>query len=57
MSSISDRTRLHQVTPVTPFTLTFHPSNLAARNVFLRNFKILRSDPETAPIFPDPLLD
>ena len=27
-------------------------SNLAARNVVLRNFKILQSDPETAPIFP-----
>ena len=36
-----------------PFTLTFHPNNLAARNVVLRNFKILQSDPETAPIFPN----
>ena len=27
-----------------PFTLTFHPNNLAARNVVLRNFKILQSD-------------
>ena len=35
-----------------PFTLTFHPSNLAARNVVLRNFKILQLDPESAPIFP-----
>ena len=26
-----------------PFTLTFHPNNLAARNVALRNFKILQS--------------
>ena len=34
-----------------PFTLTFHPNNLAARNVVLRNFKILQSDPETAPNF------
>ena len=39
-----------------PFTLTFHPNNLAARNVFLRNFKILLSDLETAPIFPNPPL-
>ena len=39
-----------------PFTLTFHPNNLAARNVVLRNFKILQSDPETAPIFPNPPL-
>ena len=36
-----------------PFTLTFHPNNLAARNAVLRNFKILQSDPETAPIFPN----
>ena len=26
-------------------------SNLAARNLVLRNFKILQSDPETTPIF------
>ena len=39
-----------------PFTLTFHPNNLAARNVVLGNFKILQSDPETAPIFPNPPL-
>ena len=39
-----------------PFTLTFHPSNLAARNVVLGNFNILQSDPETAPIFPNPPL-
>ena len=36
-----------------PFTLTFHPNNLAARNVVLRNFKILQSDPETPAIFPN----
>ena len=39
-----------------PFTLTFHPNNLAARNVVLRNFKILQSDSETASIFPNPPL-
>ena len=39
-----------------PFTLTFHPNNLAARNMVLRNVKILQSDPETAPIFPNPPL-
>ena len=38
------------------FILTFIPNNLAARNVVLRNFKILLSDPETAPIFPNPPL-
>ena len=39
-----------------PFTLTFHPNNLAARNVVLRDFKILQLGPETAPIFPNPPL-
>ena len=39
-----------------PFTLTFHPNNLATRSVVLRNFKILQSDLETAPIFPNPPL-
>ena len=39
-----------------PFTLTFHPNNLSARNAVLRNFKILGSDPETAPLFPNPPL-
>ena len=39
-----------------PSTLTFHPNNLATRNVVLRNFKILQSDPQTAPIFPNPQL-
>ena len=37
-------------------TLTFHPNYLAARNVVLRNFKILQSNLETAPIFPNPPL-
>ena len=35
-----------------PFTLTFHPNNLAARNVVLRNFKILQSDPGNSTNFP-----
>ena len=39
-----------------PFTLTFHTNNLAARNVVLRNFKILQSDPETPPISLNPPL-
>ena len=29
----------------------FHPQNLAVKNVVLRNFKILRNDPETKHIF------
>ena len=39
-----------------PFTLTFYPNNLANSNVVFRNFKILQSDPETAPVFLNPPL-
>ena len=35
-----------------PFTLSYHPQNLAVKNVLLKNFKILRNDPETKQIFP-----
>ena len=38
------------------FTLSFHSSNLSARNAVLRNFKFLQSDPETALIFSNPPL-
>ena len=34
-----------------PFTLTYHPQNLAIKNVILKNFNILRNDPETKHIF------
>ena len=34
-----------------PFTLTYHPQNLAIKNVILKNFKILRNDPETKHVF------
>ena len=34
-----------------PFTLTYHPNNLQVRNIILRNFKMLQTDPETSPIF------
>ena len=34
-----------------PFTLHYHPQNLAIKNVILKNFKILRYDPETKDIF------
>ena len=34
-----------------PFALTYHPQNLAIKNVILKNFKILRNDPETKHIF------
>ena len=30
-----------------PFTLTYHPQNLAMKNTILKNFKIHRNDPET----------
>ena len=30
-----------------PFTLTYHPQNLTVKNVILKNFKIIRNDPET----------
>ena len=39
-----------------PFTLTYHPQNLAVKNVILKNFKILRNDPETKHIFSLPPL-
>ena len=39
-----------------PFTLTYHPQNLAIKDVILKNFKILRNDPETKHIFSLPPL-
>ena len=39
-----------------PFTLTYHPQNLAIKNVILKNFKTLRDDPETKHIFSLPPL-
>ena len=39
-----------------PFTLAYHPQNLAVENVILKNFKILRNDPETKHIFSLPPL-
>ena len=39
-----------------PFTLTYHPQNLAIKNVILKTFKILRNDPETRHIFTLPPL-
>ena len=37
-------------------TLTFHPNNLAAKNVIVKNFKLLQNDPETTTIFSQPPL-
>ena len=39
-----------------PFTLTFHPNNLAVKYIILKNFKLLQNDPETATIFSQPPL-
>ena len=35
-----------------PFTLSYYPKNLAVKKIILKNFKILRNDPETKHIFP-----
>ena len=37
-----------------PFTLTYHPHNLTAENIILKNFKLLQNDNETARIFSQP---
>ena len=34
-----------------PFTLTYHSHNLAAKNIILKNFKLLKNDNETGRIF------
>jgi len=39
-----------------PFTLTYHPHNLAAKNVILKNFKLLQKDNETGRILSQPPL-
>ena len=39
-----------------PFTLTYHPHNLAAENIILKNFKLLQNDNETGSIFSKPPL-
>ena len=39
-----------------PFTLTYHPHNLAAKNIILMNFKSLQNDSETGRIFSQPPL-
>ena len=40
----------------TPFTLTYHPHNLAAKNIILKNLKLLQNDSETGRIFSQPPL-
>ena len=39
-----------------PFTLTYHPHNLAAKNIILKKFKLLQNDNETGRIFSQPSL-
>ena len=39
-----------------PFTLTYHPHNLAAKNFILKNFELLQNDNETGRIFSQPPL-
>ena len=39
-----------------PFTHTYHPQNIAVKDVILKTFKILRNDPETKHVIPLPAL-
>ena len=39
-----------------PLTITYHPNNLRVKDIILKNFKLLQSDPDTATIFEKPLL-
>ena len=50
------QTSQNEETDRIPFILTYHPQNLAIKNVILKNFKILRNDPETKHIFSLPPL-
>ena len=34
-----------------PLTITYHPNNLRVKDIILKNFKLLQSDPDTATIF------
>jgi len=50
------QTSQNEETDRTPFTLTYHPQNLAIKNVILKNFKILHNDPQNKHIFSLPPL-
>ena len=39
-----------------PFTLTFHPHNLAVKSIVLKNFELLQNDSETGTTFSQPPL-
>ena len=45
------QTSQNQETDRIPFTLTYHPQNLAIKDAILNNFKFLRNYPETKHIF------
>ena len=45
------QTSQNEETDRIPFTLAYRPQNLVIKNVILKNFKILRNDPETKHIF------
>ena len=50
------QTSQNEETKRIPFTHTYHPQNLAVKDVILKNFKIFRNDPETKHLFPIPPL-
>ena len=39
-----------------PLTITYHPNNLWVKDIILKNFKLLQSDPDTTTIFEKPPL-
>ena len=50
------QTSQNEETDRIPFTLTYHPQNLAIKNVILKILKILRNNAETKQIFSLPPL-
>ena len=52
----AQQTSQNEETDRIPFTLTYYLQNLAIKNVILKNFEILRNDPETKHIFSLPPL-
>ena len=50
------KTSQNEETDGIPFTLTYHPQNLAIKNVIFKTYTILRNDPETRHIFSLPPL-
>ena len=46
-AEIALQTSENEETDRIPFSLTYDPQNVAIKNVILKNFKILRNEPET----------